>query len=121
VVGRLPPPGLAEVLGGTPEQDYFVDGMIESLTTDLSRIHGSFVIARNTAFAYKGRSPDVRQIGRELNIRYVVEGSVQRRRDRLRVNVQLIDAETGNHVWAERFDKPIADFFDVQDEIDARS
>jgi TolB-like protein len=107
-------------IGGDPEQDYFVDGMIESLTTDLSRIHGSFVIARNTAFAFKGRSPDVRQIGRELNVRYVIEGSVQRRGDRLRVNVQLIDAESGNHLWAERFDKPIADFFDVQDEIVSR-
>ena len=107
-------------IGGDPEQDYFVDGMIESLTTDLSRIHGSFVIARNTAFAFKGRSPDVRQIGRELNVRYVVEGSVQRRGDRLRVNVQLIDAETGNHLWAERFDKPVAGFFDMQDEIVSR-
>jgi TolB-like protein len=107
-------------IGDDPEQEYFVDGVIESLTTDLSRIHGSFVIARNTAFAFKGRAPDVRQIGRELNVRYVLEGSVQRRGNRLRINVQLIDAETGNHLWAERFDKPIADFFDMQDEIVSR-
>jgi TolB-like protein/class 3 adenylate cyclase len=104
-------------IGGGPEQDYFVDGMTESLTTDLSRIAGSFVIARNSAFSYKGKSPDVRQVGRELNVRYVLEGSVQRSGKRLRVNVQLIDAETGNHLWAERFDKPVIDLFDVQDEI----
>jgi hypothetical protein len=92
----------------------------ESLTTDLSRINGSFVIARNTAFAYKGKPFDVKQIGRELNVRYVLEGSVQRGGSRMRVNVQLIDAETGNHLWAERFDKPVADLFDMQDEIVAR-
>jgi TolB-like protein/class 3 adenylate cyclase/Flp pilus assembly protein TadD len=107
-------------LGGDSEQDYFVDGVTESLTTDLSRIRGSFVIARNTAFAYKGTSPDVRQIGRELNVRYVLEGSVQRGGNRLRVNVQLIDAETGNHLWADRFDKPAADLFNIQDEIVSR-
>ena len=107
-------------IGDDPEQDYFVDGVTESLTTDLSRIHGSFVIARNTAFSYKGQSPDVREIGRELNVRYVLEGSVQRGGNRLRVNVQLIDAETGNHLWAERFDKPAADLFDIQDEIVSR-
>jgi tetratricopeptide (TPR) repeat protein len=89
----------------------------ESLTTDLSRISGSFVIARNTAYAYKGRSVDVRAIGRELNVRYVMEGSVQRAAARMRVNVQLIDAESGAHLWAERFDKPVADIFDMQDEI----
>ena len=94
--------------GADPGQDYFVDGVTESLTTDLSRIPGSFVIARNTAFSYKGKSPDIRKIGRELNVRYALEGSVQRGGDRLRVNVQLIDAETGNHLWAERFDKPAA-------------
>ena len=104
-------------LGGDPEQEYFVDGVTESLTTDLSRIAGSFVIARNTAFTYKGKHIDVKQIGRDLGVRYVLEGSVQRGGNRLRVNVQLIDAETGNHLWAERFDKPIADLFDMQDEI----
>jgi TolB-like protein len=106
--------------GGDTEQEYFVDGITESLTTDLSRIAGSFVIARNSAFSYKGKSPDVRQVGRELNVRYVLEGSVQRGGNRLRVNVQLVDAETGNHLWAERFDKPVADFFDMQDEIVSR-
>ena len=107
-------------IGGDPEQEYFVDGVTESLTTDLSRISGSCVIARNTAFTYKGKRVDVKQIGRELSVRYVLEGSVQRGGSRMRVNVQLIDAETGNHLWAERFDKPVADLFDMQDEIVAR-
>jgi TolB-like protein/Tfp pilus assembly protein PilF len=107
-------------IGGDPEQEYFVDGVTESLTTDLSRIAGSFVIARNSAFSYKGKSPDVRQIGRELNVRYLLEGSMQRGGNRLRVNVQLIDAESGNHLWAERFDKPVADLFEMQDEIVSR-
>ena len=80
-------------LGGDPEQEYFVDGVTESLTTDLSRIGGSFVIGRNTAFTYKGRHVDLKQIGRELNVRYVLEGSVQRAGNRMRVSVQLIDAE----------------------------
>jgi TolB-like protein/class 3 adenylate cyclase len=107
-------------IGGDPEQEYFVDGVTESLTTDLSRMSGSFVIGRNTAFTYKGKHVDLKQIGRDLKVRYVLEGSVQRGGNRLRVNVQLIDAETGNHLWAERFDKPIADLFDMQDEIVAR-
>jgi TolB-like protein len=107
-------------IGGDPEQEHFVDGVTESLTTDLSRIRGAVVIARNTAFAYKGKPLDVKTIGRELNVRYVLEGSVQRGGNRMRVNVQLIDAETGNHLWAERFDKPLADLFDMQDEIVAR-
>jgi TolB-like protein len=107
-------------IGGDSEQEYFADGVTESLTTDLSRIGGLFVIARNSAFSYKSRSIDVRQIGRELNVRYVLEGSVQRSGNRLRVNVQLVDAETANHLWAERFDKPVADLFDMQDEIVSR-
>ena len=107
-------------IGGDPEQEYFVDGVTESLTTDLSRINGSLVIARNTAFTFKGKAVDVKTLGRELNVRYVLEGSVQRGGNRLRVNVQLIDAETGNHLWAERFDKPVADLFDMQDEIVSR-
>ena len=107
-------------IGGEEEQEHFVDGVTESLTTDLSRIRGSFVIGRNTAFTYKGKAVDLKQIGRDLNVRYVLEGSVQRGGDRMRVNVQLIDAETGNHLWAERFDKPLADLFDMQDEIVAR-
>jgi TolB-like protein len=107
-------------IGGDPEQEHFVDGVTESLTTDLSRIRGAVVIARNTAFTYKGKPLDVKTIGRELNVRYVIEGSVQRGGNRMRVNVQLIDAETGNHLWAERFDKPLADLFDMQDEIVSR-
>jgi TolB-like protein/Flp pilus assembly protein TadD len=107
-------------IGGDPEQDYFVDGVTESLTTDLSRVSGAFVISRNTAFTFKGKAVDVKKLGRELNVRYVLEGSVQRAGNRLRVNVQLIDAEAGNHLWAERFDKPVADLFDVQDEIVSR-
>jgi TolB-like protein/class 3 adenylate cyclase len=107
-------------IGGEPEQEHFVDGVTESLTTDLSRIRGAVVIGRNTAFTYKGKAVDLKQIGRALSVRYVLEGSVQRGGNRMRVNVQLIDAETGNHLWAERFDKPVADLFDMQDEIVAR-
>jgi TolB-like protein/class 3 adenylate cyclase len=123
--GSAPPPLSIVVLpfanfGGDPEQDYFVDGVTESLTTDLSRISGSFVIARNTAFTFKDTAVNVQQVGRELNVRYVLEGSVQRSGRRLRVNVQLIDAENGKHLWAERFEKPVVDLFDMQDEIVAR-
>jgi TolB-like protein/alkanesulfonate monooxygenase SsuD/methylene tetrahydromethanopterin reductase-like flavin-dependent oxidoreductase (luciferase family) len=107
-------------IGADAEQDYFVDGVTESLTTDLSRIAGSFVIARNTAFTYKGKAIDVTKIGRELNIRYALEGSVQRGGNRMRVNVQLIDAQSGSHLWAERFEKPVTDLFEMQDEIVAR-
>jgi TolB-like protein len=107
-------------IGGDAEQEYFADGVTESLTTDLSRISGSFVIARNTAFTYKGNHIDVKTIGRELGVRHALEGSVQRGGNRMRVNVQLIDAETGNHVWAERFEKPVTDLFEMQDEIVAR-
>jgi TolB-like protein/class 3 adenylate cyclase/Flp pilus assembly protein TadD len=107
-------------LGDDPEQEYFVDGVTESLTTDLSRISGSFVIGRHTAFTYKSKAVDLKQVGREFNVRYVLEGSVQRSGNRLRVNVQLIDAGTGNHLWAERFDKPMADLLDMQDEIVSR-
>jgi TolB-like protein/class 3 adenylate cyclase len=107
-------------IGGGPEEEHFVDGVTESLTTDLSRIRRAVVIGRNTAFTYKGKHVDLKQIGRELNVRYVLEGSVQRGENRIRVNVQLIDAETGSHLWAERFDKRMADLFDMQDEIVAR-
>jgi TolB-like protein/class 3 adenylate cyclase len=107
-------------MSADPEQDYFVDGVTESLTTDLSRISGSFVIGRHTAFTYRGKAADLKKIGRELNVRYVLEGSVQRGGNRLRVNAQLVDAETGNHLWAERFEKPVADLFDMQDEIVSR-
>ena len=107
-------------IGGDLEQEYFVDGVTDSLTTDLSRIAGAFVIGRNTAFTFKGKAVDVREIGRELNVRYVLEGSVQRGGNRFRLNVQLTDTETGAQVWAERFDKPAADLLDMQDEIVSR-
>jgi TolB-like protein/Tfp pilus assembly protein PilF len=123
---KIIPPHLSLVvlpfanIGGDPEQDCFVDGVTESLTTDLSRMRGSFVIGRNTAFTYKGKHVDLKQIGRELNVRYVLEGSVQRSGNRMRVNTQLIDAESGSHPWAERFDKQVADLFEMQDEIVSR-
>jgi TolB-like protein/DNA-binding response OmpR family regulator/tetratricopeptide (TPR) repeat protein len=107
-------------LGGDSDQEYFVDGVTESLITDLSRISGSFVIARNTSFAYKGKLVDIKEVGRRLGVRYVLEGSVQRSGSRIRVNVQLIESQTRKHLWADRFDKPLADLFDMQDEIVAR-
>jgi TolB-like protein len=107
-------------LSNDPAQDYFADGITENLTTELTRIRNSFVIARNTAFSYKGRHLDVRQIGRELNVRYVLEGSVQRGGDRVRVNAQLIDAESGAHLWADRFEEEVADLFKLQDHVVAR-
>ena len=104
-------------LSGDPSQDYFADGITENLTTDLSRIRDSFVIARNTAFTFKGKNADAREIGKELGVRYVLEGSVQRDQNQVRVNAQLIDAESGGHLWAERFDKPLSNLFSMQDEI----
>src|SRR5439155_1541045 len=91
-------------LSGDPSQDYFADGITEDLTSDLSRIAGSFVISRNTAFTFKGKAMDARQIGRELGVRYVLEGSVRRMGGTVRVNAQLIDAGTGAHLWAEQMD-----------------
>jgi TolB-like protein len=124
LVGPTPPLSMVVLpfknIGGDQEQEYFVDGVTESLTTDLSRIVGLFVIGRSTAFTYKGKVLDLRQIGRELGVRYLLQGSVQRGSNRLRVNVQLVDAETGTQLWAERFDKPVADLFEVQDEIISR-
>jgi adenylate cyclase len=107
-------------LSGDPSQDYFADGVTENLTTELSRIEDSFVIARNTAFTYKGKSVDAKEIGKELGVRYVLEGSVQRDQNRVRVNAQLIDAETGAHLWADRFDEDVADLFKLQDQVVAR-
>ena len=104
-------------MGGAAELEHFADGVTESLTTDLSHITGALVVARNTAFTYKGKTVDAKQIGRDLNVRYIVEGSIQSGASRMRVNVQLIDGVTGNHLWADRFDKPLADLFDMQDEI----
>ena len=103
-----------------PSQDYFADGVTENLTTDLSRIRNSFVIARNTAFTFKGKSNDAKEIGRELGVRYVLEGSVQRDQDRVRVNAQLVDAESGAHLWADRFEEDLASLFMLQDQIVAR-
>jgi TolB-like protein len=107
-------------LSGDPSQDYFADGVTENLTTDLSRVRDSFVIARNTAFTYKGKNVDAKEIGKELNVRYVLEGSVQRDQNRVRVNAQLIDAETGAHLWADRFEEDVADLFKLQDEVVSR-
>jgi TolB-like protein/class 3 adenylate cyclase len=104
-------------LSGDSSQDYFADGITENLTTDLSRLSGAFVIARNTAFTFKGKNVDVREVGKELGARYVLEGSVQRDQGHVRVNAQLVDAESGGQLWAERFDKPISDLFSMQDEI----
>jgi adenylate cyclase len=103
-----------------PEQQYFADGITEDLTTDLSRIEGSFVISRNTAITYKDKPVDAKQIGRELGVRYVLEGSVRRSGNQVRVSAQLIDAETNAHVWAERFDRDTSDLFALQDEITSR-
>ncbi|HEY1299484.1 MAG TPA: adenylate/guanylate cyclase domain-containing protein [Stellaceae bacterium] len=107
-------------LSNDPEQEYFADGITDDLTTDLSRIEGSMVIARNTAFTYKGKQVDARKIGRELGVRYALEGSVQRAGKEVRINVQLVATATGAQLWAERFDRNIGDLFAVQNEITAR-
>jgi TolB-like protein len=104
-------------LSNDPEQQYFADGITEDLTTDLSRIGGSFVIARSTAFTYKGKPIDAKQIGRELGVRYLLEGSVRRSGQQVRVNAQLVDTETGAHLWAERVDRDMGDLFRLQNEI----
>jgi TolB-like protein len=107
-------------LGDDPDQEYFADGITDDLTTDLSRVAGSFVIARGTASTYKGKAADARQIGRELGVRYVLEGSIRRSGSQARVNAQLVDAETGAHLWAERFDRDTGDLFGLQNEITGR-
>ena len=104
-------------MSGDPEQEYFGDGIAEDIITDLSKIGGLLVIARNSSFSYKGKSFDIRTVARELGVRAVLEGSVRRAGARLRINAQLIDAETGGHLWAERFDREISDIFAVQDEV----
>ena len=106
-------------MSGDLEQEYFSDGVAEDIITELSRSHSLFVIARNSSFTYKGLSVDVKQIARELGVRYVVEGSVRRSGGRVRVTAQLIDAETANHIWAERYDRDVNEVFAVQDEISA--
>jgi len=104
-------------MSGDPGQEYFSDGITEDVITELSRFRSLFVIARNSSFAFKGSATDVRNVGRQLGVRYIVEGSVRRAGNRIRVTAQLIDAEAGNHVWAERYDRELADIFDVQDEV----
>ena len=104
-------------MSGDPEQEYFSDGIADDIITELSRSRSLFVIARNSSFTYKGNAIDVKRVGRELGVRYVLEGSVRRGGERVRVNAQLIDAETGNHIWANRYDRDLADVFAVQDEI----
>lgn len=104
-------------MSGDPEQEYFADGMVEEIITALSRVRWLFVIARNSSFIYRGRAVDVKQIGRELGVRYVLEGSVRKSGGRIRITAQLIDALTGAHLWADRYDRDLADIFAVQDEI----
>ena len=104
-------------MSGDLEQEYFSDGVAEDIITELSRSRSLFVIARNSSFTYKGRAVNVKQVARELGVRYVVEGSVRRSGSRVRVTAQLIDAETGNHIWAERYDREVNEVFAVQDEI----
>ncbi len=104
-------------MSGDPEQEYFVDGMVEEIITALSRIRWLFVIARNSTFTYKGRAIDVKQVGRELGVRYVLEGSVRRGGNRVRITAQLVDATNGAHLWADRFDGSLGDVFDLQDRV----
>ena len=107
-------------MSGDPEQEYFADGMVEEITTALARIRWLFVTARNSSFTYKGRPIDVKQVGRELGVRYVLEGSVRKAAGRIRITAQLIEAETGAHLWADRFDGSLEDIFDLQDKIAIR-
>ena len=102
-----------------PKQEYFSDGMTEDIITALSRLRWLFVIARNSTFTYKGQAVDVKQVGREMGVRYVLEGSVRKSGQRVRVTAQLIEADTGNHIWDERFDRDLVDIFDLQDELTA--
>ena len=104
-------------MSGDPEQEFLADGLAEDITTALSSLRWLFVVARNSAFTYKGQAVDVTQVGRDLGVRYVLEGSVRRAGNRIRVTAQLIDAASGNHVWADRFDRVLEDIFDIQDEI----
>jgi TolB-like protein/tetratricopeptide (TPR) repeat protein len=121
---KAPRPSIAVLpftnLSDDREQQYFADGITEDLTTDLSRIAGMFVISRNTAFAYRNKPIDTKQIGRELGVRYVLEGSVRRSNNQVRVNAQLIDAETDAHLWADRFDSGVSDLFTLQNEVTTR-
>jgi adenylate cyclase len=104
-------------MSGDPEQEYFTDGITEDVITELSRFHSLFVIARKSSFSYKGKSPDIRQVGRELGVRYVLEGSIRKSAGRIRVTGQLVDALTGNHIWAEKYDRELEDIFALQEEV----
>ena len=106
-------------MSGDPEQEFFADGMTEDIITLLSQVPGLFVIARNSTFAYKGQSPDVRAVAADLGVRYILEGSVRKGGNRIRITAQFIDAETGNHIWANRYDRVLDDIFEVQDEVTA--
>ena len=126
ISGAMPTPNKPSIavlpfdnMSGDPDQQYFSDGMVEEIIIGLSRIRWLTVIARNSTFAYKGTAPDVRQVGRELNVRYVLEGSVRKSGNRVRISGQLIEAETGGHLWADRFDGTLADVFDLEDQITA--
>ena len=123
-VGVLPLPDKPSIavlpfanLSGDPEQEYFADGMVEEIITALSRIRWLFVIARNSSFTYKGQAVDVKQVGRELGVRYVLEGSVRKGGQRVRITGQLIDAISGTHLWADRFDGSLEDVFELQDQV----
>lgn len=104
-------------MSSDPEQEYFTDGITEEIITELSRFHSLFVIAKNSSFAYKGKSPNIRQVGRELGVRYVLEGSIRKSANRIRLTAQLIDTLTGDHIWTERYDRVLEDVFAVQEEI----
>jgi adenylate cyclase len=104
-------------MSGDSEQEYFSDGITEDIITALSRLRWFFVIARNSTFAYKGKGVDIKRLGQELGVRYVLEGSVRKSGQRVRITGQLIDATTGNHIWAERYDRELSDIFALQDEI----
>ena len=104
-------------MSGDPGQEYFTDGITEDIITDLSRFRSLFVIARHSSFSYKGKSPDIREVGKELGVRYVLEGSIRKASNRIRVTAQLIDTLTGSHIWAERYDRVLEDIFAVQEEV----
>ena len=105
-------------MSGDPDQDYFADGMVDEITTALSRFKSLFVIARNSSFTYKGKAVDIKQVGRELGVRYVLEGSVRKAAGKVRIIGQLIDAATGMHLWADRFEGDLSDIFALQDRDD---
>ena len=104
-------------MSGDPEQEYFSDGLTEDLITDLSKISGLFVIARNSSFTYKGKAVKAQEVSQELGVRFFVEGSVRKASNRIRISAQLVDAITGGHLWAERYDRELRDIFDLQDEV----